>query len=117
MIAWKDVTEYGWDGDMIKELHACFVVESKLSDMESKFLTSILPSEASCRRKQHRVHEAAIFLRRIMAMYGVGVTRRGEYLRKTNDTTVMKDNSWIIPVTGYLTRVSYRGKSITMVLQ
>ena len=70
------MTEYGWNGDMIKELDACFVEKkrfsavqiAKLSDMESnfnlkvakKYGRSILPSEASCRRKQHRVHKAAI---------------------------------------------------------
>ena len=158
MIAWKHVTEYGWDGDMIKELDACFVEKkrfsavqiAKLSDMESnfnlkvasdlgkcdpewkKYGRSILPSEASCRRKQHRVHEAAI----CNGLSCFPVEQNGnvwcwgneegrrftqganryvyELYAKLNDTTVTKDNPWIIPVTGDLARVSYRGKGITM---
>ena len=158
MIAWKHVTEYGWNGDMIKELDACFVEKkrfsavqiAKLSDMESnfnlkvasdlgkcdpgwkKYGRSILPSEASCRRKQHRVHEAAI----CHGLSSFPVEQNGnvwcwgdeegnkftqgvnryvyEIYAKLNDTTVTKDNPWIIPVTGDLARVSYRGKGITM---
>jgi hypothetical protein len=34
MIAWKYVTEYGWDGDMLHELDAGFVEKRKFSAIE-----------------------------------------------------------------------------------
>jgi hypothetical protein len=82
MIAWKFVTEYGWDGDMLHELQAGFVEKRKFSAIEitcasdldsnfnlkvvsdlakcdpkhEKYSRSILPSDRTCRRIQERVH-------------------------------------------------------------
>ena len=86
MIAWKYVTEYGWDGDMLHELEAGFVERRKFSaieiarasDLDSnfnlkvvsdlakcdpkhvKYSRSILPSDRTCRRIQERVHRGAV---------------------------------------------------------
>ena len=86
MIAWKYVTEYGWDGDMLHELEAGIVEKRKFSaidiarasDLDSnfnlkvvsdlakcdpkheKYTRSILPSDRTCRRIQERVHRGAV---------------------------------------------------------
>jgi hypothetical protein len=86
MIAWKYVTEYGWDGEMAAELELGFVNKRRFSavdiarssDLDSnfnlkvvsdlnkcdpthkKYARGLLPSETACRRIQDRVHRAAV---------------------------------------------------------
>jgi hypothetical protein len=86
MIAWKYVTEYGWDGEMAVELESGFVEKrrfsavdvARASDLDSnfnlkvvsdlnkcdaahkKYARDLLPSETTCRRIQDRVHRAAV---------------------------------------------------------
>ena len=157
MIAWKYVTEYGWDGDMLHELEAGFVEKRKFSAIEitrssdldsnfnlkvvsdlnkcdpkhEKYSRSILPSDRTCRRIQERVHRAAV--RHGLSSFPAkkngnvwcwgdedgrftkGVNRYVyETYFKSNNDFVTKEKPWIVPVTGDLARVSFRGKGITM---
>jgi hypothetical protein len=157
MIAWKYVTEYGWDGDILHELEAGLVEKRKFSaiditrasDLDSnfnlkvvsdlakcdpkheKYSRSILPSDRTCRRIQERVHRGAV--RHELSSFPAekngniwcwgdekgrftkGVNRYVyETYYKNNNDSVSKDKPWIVPVTGDLARVSYRGKGITM---
>jgi hypothetical protein len=101
---------------------------AKCDTTRVKYERGLLPSDQTCRRVMQCVYNAAVkigfssFPSEEMAMYGVGEITNGvnRYVYEVyckidpNCEMATEHDPWLVPVTEDGTRVSYRGKSITM---